>query len=85
MFTIKSISEDGTYYLNKDWERNKSFWKLCSEIKPKQMFKTASAAKCSLTKLLKIMDDYLTDKFFLIETDENNKIISEMPYMAKGQ
>lgn len=85
MFTIKSISEEGTYYLNKDWERNKSFWKLGSEIKKEQMFKTASAAKCSLTKLLKVMDDYRTDKFFLVETDENNKIISETPYTTKRQ
>jgi len=46
------------------------------------MFKTASAAKGSLTKLLKVMDDYLTDKFYLVETDENNKIISEVPYIV---
>ena len=82
MFTIKSISDEGTYYLNKDWEKNKSFWKHGSEIKKEQMFKTASAAKGSLTKLLKVMDDYLTDKFYLVETDENNKIISEVPYIV---
>lgn len=85
MFTIKSISKEGTYYLNKDWEKNKSFWKHGSEIKTEQMFKTASAAKCSLTKLLKVVDDYLSDKFFLVETDENNKIVSETPYTVKGQ
>lgn len=52
MFTIKSISDEGTYYLYKDWEKNKSFWKHGSKIKKEQMFKTASAAKGSLTKLL---------------------------------
>lgn len=50
-----------------------------------QMFKTASAAKCSLTKLLKVMDEYLADKFFLVETDQNNKIVSEIAYTAKVQ
>lgn len=49
------------------------------------MFKTASAAKCSLTKLLKVMDEYLADKFFLVETDQNNKIVSEIAYTAKVQ
>lgn len=85
MFTIKSVSEEGTYYLNKDWKKNKSFWKHGSEIKKEQMFKTASAAKCSLTKLLKVMDDYLSDKFTLIEIDNNGKIIMEIPYKAKAQ
>lgn len=85
MFTIKSISDDGVYVLNKDWEKNKSFWKYPSEIRTDQMFKTASAAKGSLTKLLKVMDEYLSDKFFLVETDENGKIIAEIPYVANGQ
>ncbi|MCR5238103.1 MAG: hypothetical protein K6E34_12980 [Lachnospiraceae bacterium] len=81
MFTIKSISDEGTFYLNKNWEKNKSFWKYSSELKIEDMYKTASAAKSSLTKLLKVMGEYLADSFFLIETDENNRIVSETSYI----
>ena len=79
MFTIKSVSDEGVYYLNKDWRKNKSFWKHGSEINRSMMFKTAGAAKCSLTKLRKVMEDYPEDKFSLIETDETDRIISETP------
>ena len=80
MFTIKSVSEEGTYYLVKDWEKQKTFWKYGSEIKLSDMYKTAAAAKGSLRKLLKVMDEYTTDTFAIIETDTSNKIIAEIPY-----
>lgn len=81
MFTIKSISDEGTFYLNKNWEKNRSFWKYGSEIRAEDLYKTASAAKGSLTKLLKVMGEYLADSFFLVETDGNNRIVSETPYI----
>ncbi len=77
MFTIKSVSKEGTYYLVNHWNKAKTFWKLGSEIKTCDMFKTAGQAKASLTKLLKVMDDYATDSFSLIETDADGYIISE--------
>ena len=77
MFTIKSVSDDGTYYLVKDWQKQKTFWKLGSEIKTNDMYKSKSAAKGALTKLLKVMDEYRNDKFSLIRTSPENKIVYE--------
>ena len=80
MFTIKSISQEGTYYLVNHWNKKKAFWKLASEITVDEMFKTAATAKMSLTKLLKIMEEYHKDQFFIVETNSDNKIISETRY-----
>ena len=85
MFTIKSVSDEGTYFLNKNWKKSKSFWKFGSEITRADMYKTAASAKASLSKLLKVMDEYLTDRFFLVETDADDRIISEQPFTAKRQ
>lgn len=83
MFTIKSISDEGTYYLVNGWEKSKAFWKHGSEIKRKEMFKREQDAKASLTKLLKVMDDYLTDTFYIIEMDDDDLIISEKLYEVR--
>lgn len=80
MFTIKSISDEGVYYLINGWEKSRAFWKHGSEIKKAEMFKRAQDAKASLTKLLKVMDDYATDTFYLIETNDNDEIVSEVLY-----
>ena len=79
MFTVKSVSDEGEFYLVKNWRKAKAIWKH-REIQPEYMYKTESAAKGSLSKLLKVMDEYKTDKFFIVETDENNRIISEKAY-----
>ena len=64
MFTIRSISLDGEYYLVNGWQRQKLFWtKKLGEA----LFKTEASAKGSLTKLLKAMPDYLPDEFSIIE------------------
>ena len=78
MFTIKSVSDEGTYYLVNHWNKAGTFWKSASQIRRSDMFKTAGQAKASLTKLLKVMDDYATDTFSIIETDDTDKIISEI-------
>ena len=81
MFTIKSISKDGEYYLVKDWDKNKCFWEFASELKREDMYSTEAAAKGALTKLLKTMyTEYGKDEFFIVETDDNDKIIREEPY-----
>jgi len=69
MFTIKSISDEGIYYLVNGWDRHKAFWKLKENLKPDMLFKSAADAKRSLTKLLKIMPDYATDKFEIVQMD----------------
>lgn len=65
-YTIKSESEEGTYYLVKDWNKHKTFWKEKEKMKPDMLYKTERAAKASLTKLLKIMEDYRNDKFTVV-------------------
>lgn len=72
-YTIKSTSDEGVYFLVNGWEKHYAFWISESDVykdieKAKSMFFTAPRfAKASLTKLLKIMDDYKTDTFELVE------------------
>jgi len=42
MFTIKSISDEGIYYLVNGWDRHKAFWKLKENLKPDMLFKSAA-------------------------------------------
>ena len=67
MFTIKSESAEGTYYLVKNWEKNMTFWKTRAQLKASDLFKRPQDAKRSLTMLLKVMDEYATDTFTLVE------------------
>lgn len=69
-FTIKSTSDEGIYYLVNHWKKHKTFWIKPEKIKQSMLFKSPSDAKCSLTKLLAIMDDYRTDKFDVVEIYE---------------
>ena len=71
-YTIKSTSSEGVYYLVNHWEQHKAFWVEPEKIKQSMFFKRAYDAKRSLTKLLKIMDDYKTDEFVLVEIYELN-------------
>lgn len=72
-YTIKSTSEEGIYYLVNGWNKCKTFWfneKSVLEDKENAkrfFFNTQGQAKASLTKLLKIMDDYKKDSFELVE------------------
>ena len=72
-YTIKSTSEEGIYYLVNGWEKCKTFWfneKSVLEDKENAkrfFFNKPSQAKASLTKLLKVMDDYKRDSFELVE------------------
>ena len=67
MYTIKSTSEDGVYYLVKDWRKNKAIWITKNKLMKTMLFKRPQDAWASLTKLLKIMDEYATDDFELVE------------------
>jgi hypothetical protein len=72
-YTIKSTSDEGVYFLVNGWEKHYTFWISEEDVKrnpdkAKAMFFTAPRfAKASLTKLLKVMDDYKTDTFELVE------------------
>lgn len=65
-YRIKSVSEDGTYYLVNGWSKNKAFWikETDSQNLCKCCFNKLSQAKASLTKLLKVMPEYRMDKFY---------------------
>ena len=67
MFTIKSTSNEGVYYLVNGWDKYKTFWIKPEKVKPNMLFSAPKFAKASLTKLLKIMPEYATDNFELIE------------------
>lgn len=69
MFTIKSTSDEGVYYLVNHWDRHKTFWVEPENIKPEMLFKTPADARRSLKKLLTVMDDYKKDTFELVEMD----------------
>jgi len=66
MYTIKSTSEDGVYYLVKDWRKNKAIWTTKNELDRTMLYKRPQDAWASLTKLLKVMDEYKTDTFELV-------------------
>jgi len=68
MIRVKSESSEGIYYLVNGWNKYKKFWHKNgnSEI---VRFKDMKTAKTSLTKLLKIMPDYLEDIITFEEID----------------
>lgn len=72
-YTIKSTSEEGVYYLVNGWEKCKTFWfseksvMEDTENAKRFFFNKPSQAKASLTKLLKVMTEYLEDEFEVVE------------------
>ena len=72
-YTIKSISSEGVYYLVNGWYKCKTFWfsekSVMENIENAKrfFFNKPSQAKASLTKLLKIMPEYASDQFEVVE------------------
>jgi hypothetical protein len=72
-YTIKSTSDEGVYYLVNGWNKHETFFvseKFVMFRKNEAMqcfFNKPSHAKASLTKLLKVMPEFATDEFELIE------------------
>ncbi len=62
-YTIRSISDEGEYYLVKNWRKNKALWVHKDKLRQEYLFSSPAKAKQSLTSLLKVMDEYKTDKF----------------------
>lgn len=67
LYTIKSTSDDGVFYLVKDWRKNKAIWARKEKLKPEMLFKREQDAWASLTCLLKVMDEYSADTFEIAE------------------
>ena len=72
-YTIKSTSPEGVYYLVNGWYKCKTFWfsekSVMENIENAKrfFFNKPSQAKASLTKLLKIMPEYASDQFEVVE------------------
>ena len=72
-YTIKSTSSEGIYYLVNGWYKCKTFWfsekSVMENIENAKrfFFNKPSKSKASLTKLLKIMPDYASDQFEVVE------------------
>lgn len=72
-YTIKSTSHEGVYYLVNGWYKCKTFWfsekSVMENIENAKrfFFNKPSQAKASLTKLLKIMPEYASDQFEVVE------------------
>lgn len=71
-YTIKSVSEDGEYYLVKNWRGNKALWvnedRMFANIGPDWWFVSPSRALASLKSLLKVMPEYLDDVFSFVNS-----------------
>ena len=67
MYTIKSTSEDGVFYLVKNWRKHKAIWISKNALGKDMLFKRPQDAWASLSKLLKVMDEYANDTFELVE------------------
>lgn len=65
-YTIKSVSEEGTYYLCKNWNKNKTFWKEEDCLNDSDLYKSPSYSIRSLKKVLEKLPDYATGKFTLV-------------------
>lgn len=72
-YTIKSVSDEGTYYLVKDWRKNRELWvsKDNMDRHPEWWFTSSGKAKQSLKSLLSVMDDYLSDTFTVVDMSGN--------------
>ena len=82
-YLIKCVSEEGEYFLCNGWKRHKTYWCEKHEFR-KCLFNTAGQAKASLTKLLKVMDDYARDKFsvYSFTKESGLKRLYDLPQAA---
>lgn len=67
MYTIKSVSNEGIWYLVNHWNEHRTYWNQKDNITPYNTFASPRTAKANLTKLLKVMEDYRTDDFTLVK------------------
>lgn len=83
MFTIRSTSDEGVWYLVNHWNRWKAFWQKKDKCSRATVFKRECDAKRSLTKLLKVMPEYRDDRFEMVSIRwdaERNEYIYETLY-----
>jgi hypothetical protein len=80
MYTVKTESSDGIYYLINHWNKYKTFFKRNLPQLYDQYFKTEADAKRSITKLLNgcMGDEYMDDKFTIIKVSESEMINGQL-------
>ena len=71
-YTVKSISNDGVYFMVRDWRKNKAIWVSVNKLKQEYLYKSANACIKALEKLLNVMDEYATDKFIVVSITDGN-------------
>ena len=78
LYAIRSVSEDGTYFLTSSWKRTGNFFKPFI-AEGMTTFKSAGLASNQLRRLLKAMPyDYLADKFTMLELDPETHTAYEL-------
>lgn len=74
MYTIKSVSHEGTWYLVNGWWKYKTYWQQKDHCGWETTFKREADAKRSLTKLLKdMMEEYGDDQFIMVRFDYDER------------
>ena len=74
MYTIKSVSHEGIWYLVNGWWKYKAYWQKLDNCNLNTVFRRKSDAKRSLTKLLKyMMAEYGNDDFTLVMLEWNEE------------
>lgn len=68
-YTVRSESKDGTYYLVKNWYKNKKLWVTFPELKKPYLFSRPQDAKASFTTLLKAMPECAEDVITIAEIE----------------
>ena len=56
-YTIKSISNDGVYFMVRDWRKNKAIWVSFDMLKPEYLYKSSNTSIKALEKLLNAMEE----------------------------
>lgn len=74
MYTVKSTSSEGVYYLVNRHKFHNRLWVRKEELKRSMLFRRERDAKARLTSLLKVMDDYKNDIFEIVEVENKNEI-----------
>lgn len=78
LYTIKSTSDEGVFYLVRNWRKNKAIWVRRDKLKAEMLFKRPQDAQASLTSLLKVMDEYATDKFEVVEFEYKRTLLCNL-------
>lgn len=60
MIRVKSVSQDGVFYLVNGWSKYGMWWHI-NPNDQRVLFKDMRSAKCSLTKVMKLEPDFMND------------------------